>query len=535
MQNDSQRSRRKFLKTAGIAATYTPLLLTGCGIRKLPSSINSPSLQNLPQITHGIQIGDVITDKAIIWSRADRPSKLLLKYSFNADFSDAQLIEGPLALAETDYTAKLDLSHLPAGKPVFVEVMFQDLNNPELISRSAHGQFKTAPTSAQNIRFLWSGDTCGQGWGINPDIGGMTIYETMRVTQPDFFIHCGDNIYADSPIKPEVVTETGVVWHNLVTPEVSKAAETLNEFRGRYKYNLLDDNLRRFNAEVPVIWLWDDHEVTNNWSPTKDLKSDNRYTEKNINTLISNGTKAAMEYAPMRYFTTKDKQRIYRQCAYGPLLDIFVLDMRSYRAGNSFNRQTQAGPDTAYLGQEQLQWLKTALKNSKAVWKVMAADLSLGLQIGDGEDEQNRPRFENVANGDSPPLGREFEIAELLSFIKQENINNLVWFTAEVHYCAALYYEPSHATFKDFTPFWEFISGPLNAGSFGTHALDNTLSPQIIFEKPSPTPNLSPLSGLQYFGQVDINSQDQSMTVALKDMKGSTLFTQILHPQSDVI
>ncbi len=72
MQNDYQRSQRKFLKTAGIVATYTPLLLTGCGIRKLPSSINSPTLPNSPQITHGIQMGDVITDKAIIWSRANR-------------------------------------------------------------------------------------------------------------------------------------------------------------------------------------------------------------------------------------------------------------------------------------------------------------------------------------------------------------------------------------------------------------------------------------------------------------------------------
>ena len=86
MQNDSQRSRRKFLKTAGIAATYTPLLLTGCGIRKLPSSINSPSLQNLPQITHGIQIGDVITDKAIIFKGAPEAEKSCKNHYTDNDF-----------------------------------------------------------------------------------------------------------------------------------------------------------------------------------------------------------------------------------------------------------------------------------------------------------------------------------------------------------------------------------------------------------------------------------------------------------------
>jgi phosphodiesterase/alkaline phosphatase D-like protein len=50
---------------------------------------------------------------------------------------------------------------------------------------------------------------CGQGWGINPDFGGMKIYKAMRQTQPDFFIHCGDNIYADGSIQEFVTAENG--------------------------------------------------------------------------------------------------------------------------------------------------------------------------------------------------------------------------------------------------------------------------------------------------------------------------------------
>jgi alkaline phosphatase D len=37
--------------------------------------------------------------------------------------------------------------------------------------------------------------------------------------------------------------------------------------RDNYKYNLLYDNLRAFNAEVPMLGQWGDHEVTNDWSP----------------------------------------------------------------------------------------------------------------------------------------------------------------------------------------------------------------------------------------------------------------------------
>ena len=33
----------------------------------------------------------------------------------------------------------------------------------------------------------------------------------------------------------------------------------------------MDENLRAFNAEVPTFCQWDDHEVINNWSASKDL------------------------------------------------------------------------------------------------------------------------------------------------------------------------------------------------------------------------------------------------------------------------
>jgi alkaline phosphatase D len=152
------------------------------------------------------------------------------------------------------------------------------------------------------------------------------------------------------------------------------------------------------------------------------------------------------------------------------------------------------------------------------------------LQSGDGFDELNRPKFESYSNGDGPVLGREFEMAELLTFVKHEKIVNMVWFTADVHYCAAHYYDPDKAEFKNVEPLWEFVSGPLNADSFGTHQLDNTFGPQVIFQKASPSANLSPLFGLQFFGQVDIDSESLAMTVALKDIGGDTLLTQEIYP-----
>ena len=235
--------------------------------------------------------------------------------------------------------------------------------------------------AAADLRFVWGGDTAGQGWGINPEFGGMKIYEAMRQRKPLFFIHSGDTIYADGPIAESVVAEKVAASGTTSSPRRSrKVAETLDEFRGRYRYNLLDENVRRFNAEVPQIWQWDDHEVANNWSDAKDLSADARYTEKNVPLLTARGTRAFLEYAPMRPFDARESQRVYRRFSYGPLLELFVLDMRSYRGPNSTNLQATPSDETAFLGREQLDWLKAGLEDSRAVWKVIAADMPIGSE-----------------------------------------------------------------------------------------------------------------------------------------------------------
>ena len=362
----------------------------------------------------------------------------------------------------------------------------------------------------------------------------MKIYEAMRQRSPLFFIHSGDNIYADGPIPASVTAEGGQVWNNIVTPQVAKVAETLDEFRGRYRYNLLDENVRRFNSEVPQIWQWDDHEVTNNWSSSKDLSADARYGEKNVPLLIARGTRAFLDYAPMRPFSARESQRVYRRYSYGPMLDLFVLDMRSYRGPNTANLQTLPSDETAFLGREQLDWLKAGLDNSRAVWKVVAADMPIGLNVGDGTTPAGQARWEAIANGEpGAAKGRELEFAELLGYLKGRRVRNVVWLTADVHYCAAHYYDPAKAAFRDFDPFWEFVAGPLNAGSFGPNTLDGTFGPQVVFVKAPPPgqSNLSPFSGLQFFGEVNIDAYSGVMTVDLRDIDGASVFSRKLQPR----
>jgi len=142
--------------------------------------------------------------------------------------------------------------------------------------------------------------------------------------------------------------------------------------------------------------------------------------------------------------------------------------------------------------------------------------------------------MENGANGDGPVLGREKDIAAVLSFIKTAQIANTVWLTADVHYTAAHHYSPDRAVFQDFDPFWEFVSGPLHAGTFGPSDYDNTFGPEVRFAKhPEPgQANLPPSDGMQFFGKVDIAADTGVMTVRLMDSADVELWSVDLDPQT---
>jgi len=312
-------SRRRFLATAAASTAITAV-----------GSVSKPYLSRAadrPLITHGIQSGDVSVDSAVIWARADRPARMLAEVATTDSFNTIHRAVFVDALPESDFTAKVLIDGLPAGQDIFYRIRFQDLASPTITGEPRIGRFRTAPSDRRSISFVWSGDTAGQGWGIDESRGGMRTYATMLRNRPDFFIHSGDNIYADGPILAEQKMPNGETWKNRVTEDKAKSAETLAEFRGNYKYNLLDANVRAFNAEVPIFTQWDDHEVTNNWWPGEPLTraehQRKKYAEKSALVLAARAGRAFHEYMPLR-FAPAEPGRIYRKISYGSLLDVFM-------------------------------------------------------------------------------------------------------------------------------------------------------------------------------------------------------------------
>ena len=517
---------------AGIARCLARIALIGM-IPSLPACDNELPII-APNIPYGIQSGDLTTTSAVIWAATDRDAQMIIRWSEDATMAGATEVEGPSVTSETGFAGKYVLADLPAGQDIYYEVRFRDPRQAKVESEPRKGFFRLAPTGDRDIHFLFSADTGGQGWGISKEYGGYKMYAEMAKRNPDFFLHLGDIIYADKPFSPEVVLDDGTIWRNQMIEGITptKVAETVEEFRNYYRYNLLDEHYQAFNASTASLMEWDDHEFKDNWYSGQILSADDdRYTEKDVDTLVARARQALLEFTPI----TEVAGEMYRTIHYGGLLDVFLLDYRSYRGPASDNLQTTHGPATELLGARQFEWLKSELAGSTATWKVIAEQSPLGVDI-DSADLATGGGLEGVGNTDQgEPLGREIQFAELLTYIHDQDIENVVFLTGDVHYTAAHHYDPAVAGYSgNFKPFWEFISGPIHAGTYGPNPLDMTFGPTVVFQRdPGGRSNVSPQEGLQFFGDVRISAADRSFTVELRDITGAVLHTETLLPEAD--
>src|SRR5262245_9164575 len=165
MRAGATLSRRRLLSCASAAASIAAL-----------DGIARPYLSfaaDRPIITHGVQSGDVSAGAGVVWARADRPARMLVEVATHESFREIRQSVAVDALPETDFTAKVLLEELPAGQDIFYRIRFQNLSSPTILSEPQVGRFRAAPADRRSLSFVWSGDTAGQGWGIDLARGGM--------------------------------------------------------------------------------------------------------------------------------------------------------------------------------------------------------------------------------------------------------------------------------------------------------------------------------------------------------------------------
>lgn len=331
-------------------------------------------------ITHGPAVSVIGPDSVIIWVRGGAVGWVMVKYWHTADPSP---INALCKLdEEADFTGRATLTGLRPSTQYNFSV---ETGAPVGIR---HGAFRTPAAADERgagvgaLSFVFGSCVGGQGYGRfvgDGDASGFPAFKAMMALEPDFFVCNGDFIYADNAIEPVATT----FWNKgdeHVIGEGMAVASDLAGFRARYRYHLADPKLASFLACTPMLSTWDDHEIVDDWGAE-------RMRNNGQAQLLEDGMRAWFEYQP--YLPPRDEpRRVYRTARWGPHVEFFVLDCRSYRAVHaaperpediapeSFLRASNTPQMKTILGDEQLRWLLDGLSASTATWKMICTSVS---------------------------------------------------------------------------------------------------------------------------------------------------------------
>jgi len=455
-----------------------------------------------PAVTHGVVVGDVSAESAVLWARADSAATLHVRLSGGGHRSIEPVTVGP----DDDFTGRVLLAGLRPGRLYDYRVWFRSGNRNGPV---AVGSFRTPPAEgdAAAVRLAFGGDLAGQN--VCRDVTeGFPILDTIRSWKPDVFVGLGDMIYADNGCEP-----TGR-YGNAQLGGLGIATD-LAGFWSHWRYNRADRASQRLLGSTSYVGVWDDHEVVNDFGPLTDAPTAPPYTGQH---LLPLGLAAFRDYTPIA------GDRLYRSFRWGKHLELFVLDTRGERDAN-FAPDTGPEPKSM-LGSEQLAWLKAGLAASDATWKVVVSSVPLSIPTGfpttNGRD--------GWANFDQQ-TGYERELLDLLRFLADRGIDDTFWITTDVHFAEAFRYRP----FADRPSFvvHELATGPLNSGIFPNRAFDDTLVPERLFfygpETPEAVTSWTEAKRWFNFGTLEV-AGDGTMTAAVVDTAGQTRFSLQLAP-----
>ena len=255
--------------------------------------------------------------------------------------------------------------------------------------------------------------------------GFFNAHELMAREDIDFSVCLGDYIYAES--YHSVAGGTGVRDDDIgatTYDDHPHVATTLGDYRDKYALYRSDKALRKLHSRAPMVVIWDDHEVQNNYAggdPAGGLPADELYST----TRRDAGYKAWFESMPT-YGRKGDL--IYRRLKFGKTLDLIMLDQRQYRDDQPCNDDVvpacaELGQPRDLLGRKQLKWAKRQLSSSKAAWKVIGSEVMMmpAKVLGDS--------YYTFDSWQGYPGERE----ELLAHIADERIDDVVFVTGDIH------------------------------------------------------------------------------------------------------
>lgn len=397
-------TRREFLKISAISAGSLIIStgLSGCG-----SSYESGREVSF---SHGVASGDPLSDRVIIWTRVtpkDEQSntlerakkiaaraisandkKISVKYEVATDKDFKNIIHNGVAATgeDRDYTVKIDVQNLKPAMTYYYRFSSNGVSSPV-------GKMKTLPEgSVDKVKMVVF--TCS-----NYPNGYFNAYmEASKIKDLDVAVHLGDYIYEYGMYKnddfekkePAYATKNAKKIGRELPQNNNKTCKTLEDYRRRYALYHTDSGLQALHQAVPMIAVWDDHEVENNdysYGAEGSKESKEEY-EKRVKAALQ----AYFEWIPIR--PVKNPKEIYRTFNFGDLVSLNMLETRVlarskqleykdyFKEDGSFDKSSfikdLTDPKRTMMGDKQINWLQNEFKNSNTTWQVLGQQVVMG-------------------------------------------------------------------------------------------------------------------------------------------------------------
>ncbi|EGU4186860.1 alkaline phosphatase D family protein [Vibrio parahaemolyticus] len=356
-------SRRDFMKVVSSTAVATGLI--GCGSDDNESVAVS--------FEHGVASGDPTQTQVIIWTRVTTAASYVdVSWQVASDMEFSNVVQSGVFTTDTgrDFTVKVDVQNLNANSQYYYRFIVGEM-------MSEVGQTQTLPEDGVEKASM-AVVSCA-----NYPAGYFHVYREIlnqhEQSPFDVVLHLGDYIYeyGAGGYASEDAAALG--------REPSKGTEciTLDDYRKRYAQYRQDADLQALHAKLPMIAVWDDHELANDtWKNGAENHQDD---EGSFIDRRAAAAAAWTEWLPVRE-NTFSNMLIYRQFSFGNLVNLMMLDTRLVGRDKPLDYFSLSAPtmeaigglvaqsrsaDRELLGTEQLAWLMNEFNTHDAKWNVL--------------------------------------------------------------------------------------------------------------------------------------------------------------------
>jgi alkaline phosphatase D len=328
----------------------------------------------------GVASGDPLPGSVILWTRlvADPASEdggvgsepIPVAWEVATDEELAEVVASGDVTAEPalGHSVHVDADGLDADSWYWYRFTVGDRQSPVARTRTA----PAAGASVDSLRFAFA--SCQ-----NRQAGFWNAHQHLAEEDVDLVLFLGDYIYEEESAD------------DAVQPYTSPAPVDVTTYRQRWAEYKADSALQAAHARFPWVCTPDDHEVANDYAdevaaddpdddvdPTAEAERD-EFLERR-----AAAYQVYYEHMPLRLDPPDGANfRIHRQVAWGDLARFFVLDTRQHRSDQACDDTrvyASVGPLCAdgeaesrtMMGEEQEEWLGSALADSGATWNVLA-------------------------------------------------------------------------------------------------------------------------------------------------------------------